>query len=283
MLDDRYHRSPFAEARDRDEAPLEDAVAMMVRERLTGLKPPRGAQRIVDLWRPLVEAKAGAELDKLDGTLHDQRAFAKSVHRCSPRSTWRASREADADEDEESTDENPPPDNADDAEGEGEEQIRRIPWKWRPRTSPPTRLEEGAMEAADAPSAEFPDETDAGESEEASREPPARSRAHERRGPDYKAYHDQIRRGRQRRGSLRPRGAAAAARLSRQAVAKPPGVVSRLANRLQRRLMAQQNRSWEFDLEEGMLDTARLPRIVIDPQQPLSFKRRRTRISATPS
>ncbi len=51
------------------------------------------------------------------------------------------------------------------------------------------------------------------------------------------------------------------------------GAVGRLANRLQRRLMAQQNRSWEFDLEEGYLDTARLQRIVIDPMQPLSFKR----------
>ena len=50
-------------------------------------------------------------------------------------------------------------------------------------------------------------------------------------------------------------------------------VVARLANRLQRRLMAQQNRSWEFDLEEGILDSARLPRVIIDPQQPLSFKR----------
>ena len=51
------------------------------------------------------------------------------------------------------------------------------------------------------------------------------------------------------------------------------GVVARLANRLQRRLMAQQNRAWEFDLEEGVLDPARLPRIIIDPMQPLSFKR----------
>ena len=59
------------------------------------------------------------------------------------------------------------------------------------------------------------------------------------------------------------------------------GVVGRLANRLQRRLMAQQNRAWEFDLEEGMLDPARLPRIIIDPIQPLSFKRSRTPISAT--
>ena len=51
------------------------------------------------------------------------------------------------------------------------------------------------------------------------------------------------------------------------------GVVARLANRLQRLLLAQQNRSWEFDLEEGLLDTARLPRIIIDPMHPLSFKR----------
>ena len=53
MLDDRYHRSPFAEARTREEAPLEDAVAMLARERMTGLEPPRGAARLVELWRPL--------------------------------------------------------------------------------------------------------------------------------------------------------------------------------------------------------------------------------------
>ncbi len=50
------------------------------------------------------------------------------------------------------------------------------------------------------------------------------------------------------------------------------GAVARLANKLQRRLMAQQNRSWEFDLEEGLLDTARITRVVTDPLQPLSFK-----------
>jgi cobaltochelatase CobT len=49
-------------------------------------------------------------------------------------------------------------------------------------------------------------------------------------------------------------------------------VVARLANRLQRRLMAQQNRAWEFDLEEGLLDPARLSRVVVDPLHPLSFK-----------
>ena len=58
-----------------------------------------------------------------------------------------------------------------------------------------------------------------------------------------------------------------------QQLAQMQGVVSRLANKLQRLLMAQQNRQWEFDLEEGLLDTSRLPRIIIDPMYPLSFKR----------
>ena len=57
-----------------------------------------------------------------------------------------------------------------------------------------------------------------------------------------------------------------------QQLAAMAGVVSRLANKLQRLLMAQQNRHWEFDLEEGLLDTSRLTRIVIDPMYPLSFK-----------
>ena len=79
MLDDRYSRVSFAEARDRDQVPLEDAVALMVRERLTGLQPPAGASRLVELWRSHVEGRAGADLDKLDVALLDQKAFARVV------------------------------------------------------------------------------------------------------------------------------------------------------------------------------------------------------------
>jgi cobaltochelatase CobT len=57
-----------------------------------------------------------------------------------------------------------------------------------------------------------------------------------------------------------------------QQLASLSNVVSRLANRLQRKLLAQQNRAWNFDLEEGMLDVARLTRVIIDPTAPLSFK-----------
>jgi cobaltochelatase CobT len=273
MLDDRYHRSPAAEARDRDEAPLEDAVAMMVRERLTGLKPPGGAQRLVDLWRPYVEAKAGPELDKLDDAMLDQRAFAKSVHRLLASLDMASESEADSDEKEESSDENTPPENAEDAQGEGEEQDSQDSMEMEASEESADELEEGAMEAADAPSAEFSDDADAGESEEASENRPNPNSGSDRRAPDYKAYttkYDEI---------VNAEDLCDPEELQRlrdyldKQLQNLSSVVARLANRLQRRLMAQQSRSWEFDLEEGMLDTARLPRIVIDPQQPLSFKR----------
>ena len=53
------------------------------------------------------------------------------------------------------------------------------------------------------------------------------------------------------------------------------GAVARLANRLQRRLLAQQNRGWDFDLDEGMIDAARLARVIVDPMHPLTFKQER--------
>src|SRR5271154_552693 len=122
MLDDRFHKNPAAEARDRDEAPLEDAVAMMVRERLTGLQPPPGARRIVDLWRKAVEDKAGAELDKLGGAIEDQKAFAKAVHKLLASLDMASDSEAEADEREDSEDEDNRPEQPDEAEGEGEQQ-----------------------------------------------------------------------------------------------------------------------------------------------------------------
>jgi len=71
MLDDRFHRGKFDEITDRADAPIEDAVAMMVRERLTGLAPPPAAKKLVDLWRPWIEDRAGRELDRLGRLVED--------------------------------------------------------------------------------------------------------------------------------------------------------------------------------------------------------------------
>src|SRR5947209_8098039 len=80
MLDDRFHRGKFDEITDRADAPIEDALALMVRERLTGRPPPAAARRLVDLWRPWIEDRAGRDLDRLEKVLENQRRFADCIH-----------------------------------------------------------------------------------------------------------------------------------------------------------------------------------------------------------
>src|ERR1700731_2857077 len=80
MLEDRFHRGKFDDITDRADAPIEDAIAMMVRERLTGLPPPAAARKLVELWKPLIEDKAGRDLDRLYNLVEDQRRFGDAVH-----------------------------------------------------------------------------------------------------------------------------------------------------------------------------------------------------------
>ena len=79
MLEDRYHRGNYHEVTDRADAPLEDAVALMVRERLTGDAPPASSRKIVELWRDWIEDRAGDDLTRLAGAIGDQRRFAGAV------------------------------------------------------------------------------------------------------------------------------------------------------------------------------------------------------------
>ncbi|MBV8427330.1 MAG: cobaltochelatase subunit CobT, partial [Hyphomicrobiales bacterium] len=134
-------------------------------------------------------------------------------------------------------------------------------------------LEDGMSEDSDAPSGEMPEEADEADSEEASEawRPPS-SGPNERRAPDYKAYLTKFDEVIAAEELCDPEELTRLRGYLDKQVQNLQGVVARLANRLQRRLLAQQNRSWEFDLEEGMLDAARLPRVIIDPFQPLSFK-----------
>src|SRR5579883_1905548 len=81
MLEDRFQHSRYADVRERSDAPLEQAVALIVRERLTGLKPPKAAQKLVDLWRTHVEERTGRDLDRLASSIEDQRSFALAIRR----------------------------------------------------------------------------------------------------------------------------------------------------------------------------------------------------------
>ena len=80
MLDDKFHRGKFDEISDRADAPIEDALAMLVRERLTGQAPPPAARRLVELWRGFIEGRAGRELDRLEDMIDDQRKFGNVIH-----------------------------------------------------------------------------------------------------------------------------------------------------------------------------------------------------------
>ena len=80
MLDDRFHRGKFDEISDRADAPIEEALAMLVRERLTGMTPPPAARRLVELWRPLLEERAGKNLNKLEKLIDNQARFGDVVH-----------------------------------------------------------------------------------------------------------------------------------------------------------------------------------------------------------
>jgi cobaltochelatase CobT len=79
MLEDRYHRGNFDEITDRADAPLEDALAMLVRERLTGRSRRQAAKKVVDLWRDWIEKRADRDLDRLAEEIHDQRGFAEAM------------------------------------------------------------------------------------------------------------------------------------------------------------------------------------------------------------
>ena len=272
MLEDRYHRGNFQDITERSEAPLEDAVSLLVREKLTGLPPPASSRKIVDLWRDWIEDRAGSDFARLESTLGDQRRFAAAVR--SLLTSLEMGDELGEGED-------------DDSEEKGE------------ASEDSGAEQENASEEADQTESEAADESDAsgdetetgetettetGEDDEAEGEDSedARDAGEERRPEpplvrptpitDYKAFTTRF------DETIKAEDLCDAAELERlrgfldKQLANLQGAVGRLANRLQRRLMAQQNRSWEFDREEGILDPARLTRVVTDPMQPLSFK-----------
>ncbi|HZP70026.1 MAG TPA: cobaltochelatase subunit CobT [Pseudolabrys sp.] len=272
MLDERFHRAKFDEITDRADAPIEDALALMVRERLTGLAPPPAAKRMVDLWRPLIEDRAGSDLDRLESLVEDQRQFSDVVHDLLDALEMGEDRSQDSeDEEDEGEEDRRKQDSGENSEAADSDEMQRMSMEESQVSS--EDMPDAAAEAVEAPTADMADDTDMGDAETPGE--PQRPRhfgANEPRGPDYRAFTVKF------DETVAAEDLCEAEELDRlrgyldKQLSHLQGVVARLANRLQRRLMAQQNRSWEFDLEEGQLDPARLSRVIVDPLHPLSFK-----------
>ena len=274
MLEDKFHRGNFQDVRDVADAPIEDAIAMIVRERLTGMAPPPSARAVVDLWRSHIEEKAGETLDTLTGQIGDQRAFSRVVRDLLVRLEMAEQAEGEPEADESENQDEQQSESEEQNQGEAEEQASTEKAEASSAEDSSDDIEDGTAESEDGPTGEMPEEQegmDSDDSSESSR--PPQSSGRESRVTDYKPFTTKF------DETISAEDLCDAEELTRlrayldKQISHLQGVVARLANRLQRRLMAQQNRAWEFDLEEGTLDPARLPRIVIDAQQPLSFKR----------
>lgn len=274
MLEDKYAKANLADVSDQADAPLEEAVALMVREKLTGRAAPRSGQRVVDLWRSWIDEKAGTDFDSLNDALDDQQAFARVVRNML--ASMEMAEEMGQDEESEETDDSEDqPQGEEQSEEGGEDDSGSDDSQSEETDASSEDQETGETETSDASADDFSDD------EDLDAETPGEAKRNDdpfanlSKDIDYKVFttafdetvgaeelcdEEELERLR--------------AFLDKQ-LANLQGVVGRLANRLQRRLMAQQNRSWEFDLEEGVLDTARLLRVVLDPMQPLSFKRER--------
>jgi cobaltochelatase CobT len=253
-------------------APMADILALIARERMTGEPPPPAARALVDAFREQVEAKAGADLDKLTGSIEDQKAFAR-IARAIVRDMEMGDDLSDAPDQDQQDDESQDGEaEANEGEGEGEEQSpQSATLDDSEKSHRESETAESTMtEAEEDENAEPSDE----ELETGDGERPARPDLKDKGLPEpaykiYTTHHDEI---------VSAEELCDAEELTRlrayldQQLAHLSNVVARLANRLQRRLLAQQNRTWSFDLEEGILDVARLTRVIVDPTAPLSFK-----------
>ncbi len=272
MIDDRFHRGKFDEVTDRADAPIEEAVAMIVRERLTGQTPPPAAKKLVELWRPLIEDRAGRELDRLERLIENQARFGDVIHDLLDSLDMGEDRSTDSEEEgEEGEQERRKEESGEDGQGAESEDMQT---RMDEADASGDEMSDSTSEAAEALSAEMSDDAEMGDSE-APAEPkrPRRHGQNEPTGPEYHPFVTKYDETISAEELCEPEELDRLRGYLDKQLSHLQGVVARLANRLQRRLMAQQNRAWEFDLEEGLLDPARLPRIIMDPLHALSFKR----------
>jgi cobaltochelatase CobT len=272
-LDVRLRADPITRARNKDEVPLSTALGLLVRERLTGQQSPALATPGLALVRDWIEEKAGGDLDALGLAIDDQRTFAGLVNRLL--------------EDLELIEGDLLPDEAD--EGGAEDEGTNEQQDDSEQGDEPGEQGQGEMEARGEPRDAEGEEGENGEQGEddfdnQDGEPgdegdegmlPVRpNRPFSDLSPhfDYKPWTTQF------DEVIAATELCDAEELTRlrsyldQQLVHLQGAVTKLANRLQRRLMAQQNRSWDFDQEEGLLDAARLARVVVNPTQSLSYK-----------
>ena len=271
-LSEHCRQRGFARVTERGDGPLPEVIRLLVREALTGTAPPREAKRMVDLWRPNMSDQVRSDLTHLADVIADQRAYAKAARQLLADLDMDLGAEnADsADENADSDDPNKQ-DDTNESRGEGGDQDSQESYAQMDAQKGDPGEDDNETTTAEA-SADMMAE---GGEEDPGRpgRPPQFDDKRGRNEPTYKAFTTQFDETIDATELCDPDELTRLRQLLDQQLSHLQAVVAKLANRLQRRLMAQQSRAWEFDLEEGLLDTARLARVVVNPATPLSFKR----------
>jgi cobaltochelatase CobT len=271
LTEARVRSDAIVRARDAEEVPLATAVSLIARERLTGEAPPPAATEGLKLVTPWIEEKAAAELDALALTLDDQAAFAKLSRRLLEDLDLAAAEEPIDEEPDEAGDE------AEGDEGGSEDKAEEGDEGQPGGGDVEMRGEETEDQNADGDSTE---EMEAGEEESAPGDElnesmfaaPGRRNWDLSPPTDYKPFTTRFDEIVEAEELCDEEELARLRAYLDQQMGGLSNVVTRLANRLQRRLLAQQARSWDFDQEEGLLDAARLARVVVSPRHSLSYK-----------
>ena len=272
-LEERYRTQGFAEFTDREQAPLAEMVRLLAREAMTGSPPPPAATQVFELWRSQLESQIGPHLRQLKSTSEDQREFANTLRGLLTELGFpeeAQNYEHDPDDSENDEDDNTSALNegeAGDAEAGNPESMEGLETR--------DAAEDEMGDAAEATDQLDPSSMDFGADDSEVPGEAAYPPDFGQNDPDRFVYHayctdfdevtsadelceaDELTRLRQNLD---------------QQLAPLQSVIGKLANRLQRRLLAKQTRAWEFDLEEGMLDSARLARIIANPTYNLSYK-----------
>lgn len=275
-LDARLAQDCETQGLDRMTAPeqlaLPRALALLARERLSGRSLPRQAERVMEGWRDKLHLEGRAALDEMAAHLGDQAAFSRAARRLLASYGFT---EAEAEQpDDDSTEDDQADQEQEEAEGETPQSAPEAPSEAVPMGGVEPESSEAAAAGDESDDEQEGDSSAEGEDRPGGPQPPRRAREEIDPGL-YRAYttaYDEI---------VAAEDLCDPEELNRlrqqldQQLANLHSVVSRLGNRLQRKLLAQQTRAWEFDLEEGTLDAARLARVVANPTLSLSFKRER--------
>ncbi len=274
-LESQYARSTYQDISERSEAPLDEALALMVRERLTGQAAPEKAQPIVDMWRSWIEERGSDAFARMDENVDDQEAFGRLIRDLL--TSLELSDEFEQSEQEEGDDDSEAEEQESMADGGTDEDAA----EQGEQLADEQGLGEGEgaedMELSDLDSLDQMDGEAEGEGQPQESTPrrPNVSVLDDPLAFGYNVFTTNFDEVISADDLCEPEELERLRAFLDKHLQSLHGAVARLANRLQRRLLAQQNRGWDFDLDEGLLDASRLPRVITDPMHALSFKQER--------